>query len=83
MDDESVMRDLTPDPGLALRGVVPDGHLITSDRTTWRWMVSSLMCALTCLVPLVVEMPLRSWLYRRMQASRVVGLDGLEAGDGR
>ena len=40
---------------LVLHGVAPSGHLITSDNAAWRWVASSLVCALAHCVPLVVE----------------------------
>ena len=59
------MRNLTLVPGLALQGMVPDSHLITSDTDAWRQMVSSLVCALICHVLLVVAL-LRTGLYLRI-----------------
>jgi hypothetical protein len=41
----------------------------------------SLVYALTCRITLVAETLLRVWLYHKIQASRAVGLDGVEAGD--
>jgi hypothetical protein len=80
-DGLSALRDWALVPGLALCGVAPCSHLITNDDTAWRRVISSLMHALTCCVPLVAETPLGAWLYRRTQASDAVDLNGVETDD--
>jgi hypothetical protein len=57
-------------------------HLIANDDATWRRVISSFVHALTCCVLLVVETPLGVWFYRQTQASYMVNLDEVEAGDG-
>ena len=74
------MRGLTLVLGLALQGMVLDSHLITNDNAAWWRMVSSLMCALICRVPLVAAL-LRTRLCHGIQASHTVGLDRVESGD--
>ena len=64
-----------------MQGVVPDSHLITSDNAAWWRMVSLLVCALICHIPLVVAL-LRMQLCHKMRAFHAVGLDGVEVGDG-
>ena len=59
------MRDLSLVLGSALLGVAPDSHLITSDDAAWRRVVSLLVCALICHVPLVAAL-LRAWLNYRI-----------------
>ena len=81
VDSLSAMQGWTLVLGLALRGVALGSHLITNN-DAWRWMISSLVRALTCCVPPMVEMPLEAWFYCRAQASHVVGLDRVEASDG-
>ena len=56
-------------------------HLITNNDAAWRWVISSLVYALTHCVSLVVEVSIRAWFYRRSKASLAVGLDGVEADD--
>lgn len=62
------MRNLILVLGLALQGMVPDSHLITSDDAAWWRMVSSLVWALICRIPLVATL-LRIGLYHRIHAS--------------
>ena len=61
---------------------MPGSHLITCDATTLRQVILLLVHALTCGIPLVVEMLLKARSHRRIQASNVVDLDGVEASDG-
>ena len=82
-DDLSAMRDRALIPGLALRGVAPGSHQITNVDIAWRWVISWLVYALTCCIPLVAETPLGVWLYRWTQASHAVPLGRVEAGDER
>jgi hypothetical protein len=58
-------------------------HRITNDDTMWQRVILSLVCALNCYVLLEAETPLKAWLYHQTQASHVVSLDRVEAGDGR
>ena len=81
MDGLSIMRDWSLVPSLALRGVAPGGHLI-ANAAALGWVISLLVRALTCCVPLVMEMSLGAWFYRQTQASHAVGLNRVEAGDG-
>ena len=82
VDGWSTTRGSTLVPSLALRGVAPDGHLITSDSIAWWRMVLSLVCALTCHILLVAMPPLRAWFYHRVLASHLVRLDAVEVGHG-
>jgi hypothetical protein len=68
--------------GFALRGMALGSHLITNDIAMWWRVVSSLMCALTCCVPLVVETLSMARLYRKVQVSRTVSLDWVQTDDG-
>jgi hypothetical protein len=68
-------------PGLALRGVAPGSHLITCDAAAQRQVISLLVRALTCGVSLVAKKLLEAWFHRRIQASHVVDLNGVEASD--
>jgi hypothetical protein len=58
-------------------------RLITNNDDMWRRVISSLEYVLTHCVPLVAEMPLGAWLYRRTQSSHADGLGRVEAGDRR
>ena len=48
----------------------------------WRWVVSSLVGALTCCIPLVAEALLGVCLYCQIKASHMVDLEGVETNDG-
>ena len=52
--------------GLALRGTVPGSHLVTCDAATRRRVISLLVRALTCGIPLVTETLLKAWFHRRI-----------------
>ena len=56
-------------------------HLIANDIAAWRWVNSSLMCALTRCILLVAEVLLGACPYHRVQASHAEGLDRVEASD--
>ena len=49
----------------AVRGVVPDSHLINNDDAAWRRVISSFTRALTRCTLLVAEALLGAWLYRQ------------------
>jgi hypothetical protein len=71
-DGLSTVQDWVLVPGLALRGMAPDSHLITNDDAVWRWVILSFVHALTRCAPLVVGTLLKAWFYHQTQASHTV-----------
>jgi hypothetical protein len=65
MDGKSTTWDWSLVSALALWGMALGSHGITNDDTVWRRVILSLVCALSCYVPLEAETPLEAWLYHR------------------